>query len=237
MLASEIISDVRNELLEPVAGFWTDAELLNWINRAEKDFANRVRGFEGVATLSTVQGQVNYPLPANWLSAVAMFIKKVNDDLTVSWLPLTPTDLQEMSLYRPSFLNSTTNDQGTPARYFIWQNELYLDPIPDTTGDGNVKMFFKSKPVPLATTASSLNVDDTLADGVTAYVLKRAWKKEKEFELSAEQGQIYEQYVRLGLRSIKLRALNKINNIDLNSNRPFNRSDATSFANDSMPLL
>ena len=43
MQASEIISDCRFELLEPIPGFWTDAELLNQINKAQQDYVNQTR--------------------------------------------------------------------------------------------------------------------------------------------------------------------------------------------------
>jgi hypothetical protein len=221
MLASEVISDVRLELLEPVAGFWSDAELLNWLNRAETDFANRVRGLEGKATLSTSAGQSTYPLPANWISAVAIFYNDVADDGTDDWKPLEPTDLQRLSRETPGFLSRTTSDQGTPTQYFIWDRELNLYQVPDTDGDANVLMFFKAKPVALTATSQTINVDDTMAHALRHYILWKAWSKEKEFQLASDQQALYFQAVRDGLRSVKLQALNKRHQIDVQANIPF----------------
>jgi hypothetical protein len=220
MTGTELITDIRNELLEPVAGFWTDAELLLWINRAEQDFVGRVRGLESQATVGTVIGQSEYPLPANWMSAVHIFYNDLQDNVD-SWRPLQPTDLQELALQDPNFLSTETTSRGKPDRYFIWDKKIVLYPTPDVTGDANVKMYYKSKPVSLSLASQSINVDDSLSGGIKAYVLWKAWTKEKEFELAKDQQELYYSFVRDGLRWVKLQALNKRHNIDVASGRPY----------------
>ena len=221
MTGQDLITEIREELLEPIAGFWTDAELLRQLNRGESDFSQRVRGFEGAASASTLQGQTQYPLPANWFSSVGIFYNDKDISNNDHWYPLKPTDLQEMARENPDFLNASTSAQGKPKKFFIWQNSIYIFPAPDVTGDSNLKMFFKAKSTPLTSASSSLNVDDTLSGGIKAFVLWKAWEKEKEVEMADEQKQIYFDYVRQGLRMIKLRILNKINNVDIASNQPF----------------
>lgn len=221
MTGNELIIDIRNELQEPVGGFWTDTELLTWINRAEQDYVGRIRGLESQATVGTVIGQNEYPLPGNWMSAVGIFYNDLQNGID-SWRALEPTDLQELSLQNPNFLSTETENRGKPCKYFIWDKRIVLYPTPDVTGDANVKMFYKSKPVALTLASETMNVDDSLSGGIKAYVLWKAWTKEKEFELAKDQQELYYSFVRDGLRWVKLQSLNKRHNIDVASNTPYN---------------
>jgi hypothetical protein len=205
MLASELITDIRTELLEPVAGFFSSTELLTWINPAQ---------------VSTVAGQATYELPANWLSAVLILYNDRQNGVD-HWYPLEPTDLQRMSRERPNFLSTATEHLGKPCTFAIWDRTLILDPTPDTNGDGNVRMFFKSKAVPVPDVNSSINIDDTLAGAIRAFVLWKAWSKEKELALAAEQKALYDNFVRDGLRWVKLQALSKRHQIDVASAIPY----------------
>lgn len=220
MLASDIISDVRLELQENSASFWTDAELLTYLNRGELDFSNRVRGLEATATVSTVIGQTEYPLPSNWLSSVALFYNDIQNGID-SWKRLEVTDLQELSMQNPNFLSRETDQQGVPSRVYFWGRSLHLSTAPDVNGDGNIKMFYKAKPVPLTSTSQSINIDDSLSHALRHYILWKAWTKEKELQLAAEQRELYFAGVKDGLRHLKLQALNKTHNLDVRSTTPF----------------
>lgn len=221
MTGTELVTDIRSELLEPVPGFWSNDELLLWINRAESDYVNRIRGLEATAFLSTVAGTNVYALPATVLSVVAIFYNDEQNGVD-SWRPLEPTDLQRLSRERPNeFLSTETDKRGTPAQVARWNNSLYLIPTPIAAGTDNVKLFVKTKPTPLTTLADSLNVDDTLSGAIKSFVLWKAWTKEKEFEFAADQKAIYDGFVRDGLRWVKLQMLNKVHQIDVQSGTPY----------------
>jgi len=220
MLASDVISDVRLELMETSAAFWSDTELLTYLNRGELDFANRVRGLESVATVSTVAGQAEYPLPSNWLSCVAVFYNDRQND-TDSWRRLDVTDLQELSMQNPNFLSRDTTSRGTPDRVYFWNRSMYLETTPLDNGDANIKMFYKAKPVPITSVSQSINLDDSLSHALRHYILWKAWRKEKEFQLAADEQAMYFQSVKDGLRHLKLQALNKTHNLDVQSASPF----------------
>src|SRR6266404_6062497 len=105
MLASEVIAQVRSALVEPVQGFWTDVELLGWINRAERDFANRTHLFQDIATTSTVLAQSKYPLPANFLSVKALMYNNIGSAglvaATPNWIRLVPSNLEKFAQETP----------------------------------------------------------------------------------------------------------------------------------------
>lgn len=217
VLASQIISDVRKELLETSAQFWSDAELLRYINRAQIDFANKTRILEDAASLSLVAGQLDYPLPANWTSARVVFIKILNEDGTFMWKRLYPSNLEKMAQQNTNFLNTTTDNQGRPTRYWIWNRRLWLNKAPDTQFATELYLFFKAKASTIVNASESLSFDDELCEAITAYVLWKAWMKEQEFERADDQKTNYDRYVAEGRKWLKRESGDQRYRLDIDS--------------------
>ena len=229
MQAQTLITDIRRELVEISASYWTDAEFLRHINRAELDFSNRTRILEDTAQLSLQQGRLDYPLPQNWLSARAVFIKVVNSvDLTYRWRRVYPTNLEKNSQQTPNFMNTEVGNQGKPTRYWVWGRSLWLDKAPDAENATTLLLFYKSKPIPLTAVTSSINLDDSLSEAITAYVLWKAWAKEQEFDRADEHKLEYDRYVLEGRKWVKKQSGDQRNRIDIDSPVPF---DGDSFEN------
>lgn len=226
MKAQEIIDRVRQELVETVGAFWSDSELLNLINKGERDFARRTRILQDKAQTGTTQGDPVIPLPSNWLSARAVFYNNKNTDGTDNWIPLRGTNLEKMKQERPNFLSSSSNLQSKPNKYWIWDGELHLDPVPDTTADANIVMFFAAKPIPLIQASQDLNVDDSLSDGIEAYVRWKAWKKEKEPDLAQEAKEEYYEFVAQGRSYVKRKTGDEVHRIDIVSPIPLGAFNA-----------
>jgi hypothetical protein len=227
MLASDIILDVRRELLEISGAFWSDLELLRHLNRAERDFVNRTRVLEDTAFLTTTIGVMDYQLPANWVSAKLVLYNakdKVTDD--DAWKRLNATSLEKMGQERPNFLatETVTNLQATPEKYFIWNKRIYLYPAPRDSKDGDLHLFYKSKPIEILDPSQSISVDDSLAEALNAYILWKAWSKSKETSLAEEQKQIYAGYIGEGRRWAKRRSGDQRNKFDIISPTGFGDS-------------
>jgi len=231
MLASQIISDARRELLEYSAQlFWSDAELLRLLNRAEVDYVNRTRILEDRAVMTLEQGRSDYPLPSNWISARLVMMKKVDTDGKTSWCRIYPSNLEKVAQEHPDFIDETVDHQGQPAIYHIWANDIIFTPTPDELSENDVYLFYKAKPIPIINPATdSINVDEALAEGITAYILWKAWAKEKEMDLAEEQKRIYIDYVGEGRRWVKKKSGDQRYKIDLDSPTPFYRNSSYYF--------
>lgn len=221
MQAQTILTDVRRALLESSAQFWSDAELLRYLNRAELDYVNKTRLLEDTAQLSLIQGRLDYALPSNWLSAKAVFFKIENEDGSYRWKRLYPTNVEKNAQSSPNFMNTTVDNQGEPQRYWIWGRSLWLDKAPDDTSDTTLLLFYKSKPIPLANATDSINLDDSLSEALTAYILDKAWSKEDETEKAEEQKLIYDRYVAEGRKWVKKQSGDQRYRIDIDSPLPF----------------
>lgn len=223
MRASQLLTDVRRELIETSAGFWSDAELLRHLNRGQMDFVNRTRLLEDRAFLTTQAGRGDYPLPSNWLSVKAIFHNTPQSDGTPQWQRVHPGSLEKMGQERPNFLNVTTNAQGKPNKYFIWGKTLYLTPAPNTENSsaGDLVLWYKSKPINITDTTTDLEIDDSLAEAVIEYMLWKAWSKEKEVDIATRHMKNYESYVKEGLKWSKRQSGDARNRFDIESNQGF----------------
>jgi len=219
MLVQQILTDARRELIETTGVFWSDAELLRHYNKGELNYVNKTRILEDEAQLSLVAGQAIYPLPQNWLSAKAVFLKLVNTDGTFRWKRLNPSNLEKVSQEAPNFLDTTTTErQGEPDRYWIWGRSLRLDRAPNSEFATSLWLFYKSKPIPVTDPATqSINIDDSLSEALTSYILWKAWKKEKETDLADEAQLEYKEWVAEGRKWVKKQSGDQRWKIDIES--------------------
>jgi hypothetical protein len=221
MQASELITSIRSELVEPIAGFWTDAELLGWINRAESDFVNRTRILDDKDSTSTIQGVTEYPLPSNCLSVRGVMYNRALATENPDWVRLSPSNLEKSMQQTPNFPNISSNNQAMPSSYIIWGRTMILYPTPDRTQSDNIILYYKAKPIPLAYVTDQINLDDSLREAIISYVLWKAWKKGQEDEKAIEQAQYYEMYVKHGLRWVKKQSGDQRYKLDISSPIPF----------------
>lgn len=224
MLASELISDVRKELLEITGTFWSDPELLRLINRALAHFSGEVRFVETNAFLSTTDGEAEYTLPANCLSVKVVMYKINNGGSTVTWRKLQPSTIAEFSRIAPQFLNNDADQLGDPAFYAVWDRKLRLEPIPKNSTSSNLFIFYKARLIKVIDVAKSIPLDESLVEAIHDFVLWKAWMKEKEVQLAKDAELRYNEGVRRGRRYVKKIAEAARNRIDIPSNIPFGGS-------------
>lgn len=223
MQASEIISNVRSELVEANASFWSDAELLRLINQAEKDFVQKTRCLRSKHFLSVVAGQQDYVLPNNVLGSLVVFVK-VTTGATVEWKRVRPTNLEKASQVNENHPSSDSTLRADPIRYWLVGRTVYFDPIFSATEDSKILMFFQAKPIPLISVTNELNIDDSLSDAIEHYVLRKCWKKEQEDVKAAEHKQEYDEMVRQGHKYVKKLVAEERNRFDLESGSGFDFS-------------
>lgn len=217
MKASTIISDARRELVEMSASYWTDAEFLRIINRAEADFVAKTRILEDHSYLSLTEGRIDYPLPLNFVSVRAVFYKIVSSDGTYRWKRLMPSNLEKLAQQTPNFNNTDTDNRGTPGRYMVWNRSLWLDRAPDAENATTILMFFKSKPIALTSTDQEINLDDMHSEAIFEYLMWKALRKEQEFDTAEGHRLEYDRYVLEGRKWVKKQSGDQRNRIDIDS--------------------
>jgi len=107
-------------------------QLLALAQREGKDFsvlANKNGGWQalhGEYTFTTVDSQQAYTMPADF----EYFVQRTFWDDSYKWELLGPITAQEKQILKYGVIAS-----GPRRKFYIRANEMYLDPIPETTGD------------------------------------------------------------------------------------------------------
>lgn len=68
----EILTEMRDELSEPTAAFWTDDELMAYYNRAQMEFARKTEIIEATSTLTLSGDNLSASLPSGFLGVLAV---------------------------------------------------------------------------------------------------------------------------------------------------------------------
>jgi hypothetical protein len=122
--------------------FWSSNELQTLMWQAHLELAREAMLIERTYTTLSVATQQEYDYPTNTIS-----IKRV----TYDGEKLEPITMREDDALTLS--DSTTVSVGRPRYYFVWNETLYLRPVPDTS-DLTIKIFSYNEPQQITTTSA-----------------------------------------------------------------------------------
>lgn len=122
MNKAELIQAIRDELLEPVEGFWTNAELLRWINEYNHELTKAALVEADPYSFAVSPGGTALPSDCWKIFRV------------------------EVDGYRvfPANLEHRTDSTGFPAYYYVLNNKLYFIPEPDGDYTGEIWYYRKA---------------------------------------------------------------------------------------------
>lgn len=217
MTGNEIVTDLRSEILEPSPTFFSQSRMLTLINLAQNEYVRNARVLQSFAYTSTVAGQADYPMPADWLGSEKVFYNDTQDGVTPNWRPLSATNLEKLGQEDPNFLSTATSVQWRPRKYYVIGTTLYIYPRPANAGSNDLFLFYESKPIQLVTLNDSLSVDDTLYPGIRAYVLSKLWKQDNELDRAKEEMETFKDEVGKGRKWKNKRILDGKWKLDIES--------------------
>lgn len=164
----EALSSVRSRIDEQNVGFWTDAELIRWINEGQRDVARRVEVLQVFnTTVAAVAGTAKYTLPAN--------VIRVH---RVDFVPTGSTQIYHMEsrvydeMDQVWGINPSTQ-RSYPDFYVIWgvpggtglQMQVY--PVPSSAGQ--FQIYYYRLPVDVVNVGDTLDIPEGWQDLVYLY--------------------------------------------------------------------
>lgn len=108
--AATLITQVRAYLNESAASFWTDAELLQWLNDGTLDIATRTNAIETSEVKTLGLANSTYPLTSSFISVKNVVYKSYNEKVTNGTMEA----------------NSSWTDQGTPTTNERSSTQIYF---------------------------------------------------------------------------------------------------------------
>jgi hypothetical protein len=195
--------------------------MLSLINLAQREYVRLTRVLQSFAYTSTIQGQADYPMPADWLGSEKVFYNSAASGSAPNWRPLQATNLEKLGQENPNFLSTDSSMQGSPSKFYIIGSTLYLFPKPQASGSNDLFMFYESTAPALSVITDALAVDDSLYPGVRAYVLAKLWKQDNELERAAEEMENFKAEIGNGRKWKNKRILDGKWQMDIQSHIPY----------------
>jgi hypothetical protein len=187
-LASAMITDVRAYLDETTASFWTDTELLQWLNDGMVDLAAKTHCTETQEVVTLVGGTTEYAVTANYIKIKAAIYRD--------------STLVEKGLIKgnPYSIGNVQN-VGEPAYWYEHGGKVGFYPVlAALSGSGTtvevVRLFLVERPAAIAsgTTVSTPGVYDR---ALTYYILAQAYLKDKQMVKATHMMEMYHKEIAL----------------------------------------
>ena len=181
---TEALSNVRSLIDEPVAQFWSDAELTEWINQGCAEIQREVEwARKGPTVIDTVAGTQTYYAPQDFLRIYRLeFVPNNNTSYTYS---LEFRGYNEMAA---AWGNPTTLPSAYPEQFTLWNNPndrttgvgltILLYPVPAV--DGFLNLYYYRTIVPVAAGGDYVDVLPGWEDSVYSFAAYRALRKDAD---------------------------------------------------------
>lgn len=162
MNLGDIIISVQRQFGDDTEAQITTEDITRWANDGQLEVARRTEALLFTFTESTVQGQREYPLPADFL--------RVNK-VTWSGLVLSRTSSADMDKSFPT-RDVSPFRPGAPNSYYVRNRKIYLFPVPDSVQDLVVE--YNARPVSLVETDDQPSLPVEMHLDIVRYCLVRA---------------------------------------------------------------
>ena len=176
-LASTIITNARYHLNDTTTSavanyFWTDAELLVWVNQGTLDIASRTRCLESTEDLTLAADTVEYAITSDYIDVSAVIYK----DTSGVKKGLTRKNPQTIGN------DPIDPDIGEPIYWYEWAGKIGAFPAL-TTGTGTITVYYVSRPSSV-TAGVAVYVPEVYERALTLYVASQAFIRSGRFDKS-----------------------------------------------------
>jgi len=168
MIPSDILSRVRDQLVETTAGFWTDAEIYRYMSDAESEINNMVECNQVSKAASSVTATSGYTLPTDCVAVTR---------LEFDGVPLKQINQRERTaLDQPG--HGGTLQRGDPTHWYVYGGMSYLWPVP--TNIKTLNYYYIGQPVAITTASTLFTIPQQYHAAIQDYVLYRAFTKDQD---------------------------------------------------------
>jgi hypothetical protein len=137
------ITEVRDNLNETTAVFWSDAQITKWIQEGVRTFASKTLMIEDTQDLDPlVAGQLSYSvLDETWIGDVMEIYSALYYDGTSAWKGLIKVHPRQLG-------NLATRTAGVTKYYCLHDRKIYLWPVPNAavvTANAKIQFLYSTE--------------------------------------------------------------------------------------------
>lgn len=190
MIPTDVLSRVRDQLVEATAAFWTNAEIYRYMTDAEREINLLVECNIISTAATTVTSTSGYTLPADCLSVIRV---------TYDGVPLRKIDSRGRDrdgLDMPGY--GGTPQTGQPTHYHQVNSTAYLWPVPQEAK--TVRYQYLAQPAEVVSGSTAFTVPANFHNPIQDYVLYRTFLKDQDQGKSEWYKREFEQGISDALR-------------------------------------
>ena len=190
---ANIIARVEATLQDTANVRWTEAELLNYVNDAQREIANVQPGATATHANVHLGTGTKQSIPTDGLKLISVLrnMSGTANNSTggrairlVSWDIL---DTQDPDWHNPTVTGDATHGT-TPKHYLFDENDpLNFYVYPGVAGNAYIELVYSQRPTDLANTSAIIAVPDNYSNSIIDYCLFRAFTKDAEFAGNAQR--------------------------------------------------
>lgn len=198
--AVDLINRVSVTLQDPTFVRWTQAELLNYLNDAQRQVVLFRPDAKAVNTAFTCVNDAKQTLPADGLRLIN--ILRNTDGRAVTKVDRMILDVQLPNWYE-------TNAAADGVKHYVYDaldpKNFYVFPVPPANHE--IDIVYAIAPVDIvisnySTDTQVIGIDDIYANALMDYMLYRAYQKDSEFANINRAGVYYQSFTQsLGIKS------------------------------------
>jgi uncharacterized protein DUF6682 len=166
MLVSDIKRRVKRQFGDESGAQLKDADIIDFINDAQREIYNKNNLGETIGTVATIVGTQSYSFPAGLMR---LFSVKYDG------ISLTELAQQDADNYLPNNdALASTLEKGSPTHYWTYADKIFLYPIPDSVK--NLTIRYNRYPTDVAADGDTTDLDRRYDNRILDYCYASAYQ-------------------------------------------------------------
>ena len=202
LTGANLISRIQDSLQDTTGVRWTEAELLRYINDAQREVVN----FKPEASAKHVNNSLatgtEQAVPGLTLIKVVRNVSS-NQDGATGGRAVRLVDADVLNSIEPDWHNPTvTGDaaHGSVIKHYVFDpddpKKFYVYPGVKSGLNAYIEIVYSDVPTDLSATSSTIGIDDIYGNALIDYVLYRCYLKDAEFAGNSQRaGQHYQLFI------------------------------------------
>lgn len=163
MNVGEIALRVKRTFGDEAGAQITDADIMRWVNDAQREIAFNNDLLQTTATTATVVGKDQYTLPPDVLTMRSVRY----GGRTLSYL--SPEEAAKL-------IGTDSTATGTPTHYSVWARNIDLYPAPDAADPDDLQLYYTRQPAVVTTTSQEPELPLKYHNRIVEYCIAQAYE-------------------------------------------------------------
>jgi len=157
----------------------TDEDIVRWANDAQRDIVMRNESvLQTIGTTNSVAGQQAYSFPADLLILRSIHYKR--EDADPAFYKLRGMSYTEFDEYIDGW-EGTAYGPSHPIVYTTYADQIYLFPIPVSSGTDNIKIVYSRQPLELSSDTDNIDLPPAYFNAVVDFCLVKAYQLDEDW--------------------------------------------------------